>query len=136
MVDDEIGYRRVMQLMLEKSGYQVVLAADGVDAVAIYAQEGPQISVVLTDLVMPVMDGTSFIRVLRRLNPKVRVIACTGQTEELREDELAALGVMDFLVKPFNLPKLLQTLYAALRRGELGGRAGAPAASGGAAVKD
>jgi len=70
--------------------------------------------VVVTDLAMPVMDGPAFIRVLRRLNPQVRIIVMTGyQSKSSLPADLGVQGEAS-LSKPFNGPMLLQTLQRVL----------------------
>jgi CheY-like chemotaxis protein len=73
-----------------------------------------EVAVVLTDLAMPVMDGPTFIRVLRRLNPQVPIIAMTGyQSKSSLPADLGVPGEA-ILSKPFNGPMLLQTLQRVL----------------------
>jgi PAS domain S-box-containing protein len=115
VVDDESGLRIVTDAILTKHGYKVTLASDGAEAIAIYAREGHDLSAVLTDVVMPVLDGVALTRALRRLNPQVRIIASTGQGEDSRKDELRSLGVAAFLTKPYDTPKLLRTVHGVLR---------------------
>ena len=117
-VDDEPTIREATQRLLWRYGYDVRTAEDGVQAVGLYAQEGKEISLALVDLVMPLMDGLTLIRVLRTMNPEARLIACSGvadtrfQSEKTRE--LAGLGVAAFLSKPYTADKLLQTLHDVL----------------------
>jgi PAS domain S-box-containing protein len=111
VVDDEGALRIVTDAILTRSGYEVVLAADGAEAIAIYARQEKDIALVLTDVMMPLMDGVALSRALRRLNPEVKIIASTGQGEEPRKDELKSFGVDAFLTKPYSAPKLLKTIH-------------------------
>ncbi len=109
VVDDEAAVRQITRQTLEAFGYSVVLAADGAEAIATYASRKDEIAVVLTDIMMPVMGGHVVMAVLSRINPKVRIIATSGQnfsgeiagsTEQIRH----------FLPKPYSADVLLKKL--------------------------
>ena len=114
VVDDESAVREVTQLTLEAFGYRVLTAADGVEAVAIYARRGEEIALVLTDMMMPVMDGPSTILVLRKMNPAVRIIGASGLTANGHVVQADSLGVRHFLPKPFTAETLLKALKKVL----------------------
>ena len=111
VVDDEPAIRQVTQRLLEAFGYRVLSAVDGTEAVAIYARRSNEIAVVLTDMMMPVMDGPATIRELRKMNPAVRIIAASGLDASAH---IVALGITHFLPKPFATDRLLTTLRQAL----------------------
>jgi two-component system cell cycle sensor histidine kinase/response regulator CckA len=119
VVDDEISLRLVTELILRKYGYDVVVAADGAEAVMTYAMQAPQIALVLTDLCMPYMDGVALTGALRKLNPKVRIVAFTGEEKEVCLEKLKAYGVKDFLNKPFSTSSLLEAVHGALATQEV-----------------
>lgn len=106
VVDDEIAIREITKGTLEAYGYRALTASDGTEAVALYAQHKDEIKVVLTDLMMPYMDGPATIRALQKLNPKIRVIASSGLSESGRAIE----GVKMFLPKPYSAERLLKAL--------------------------
>ena len=110
VVDDEASVRLITRQTLEAFGYRVVLASDGAEAVAIFARQGAEIAVVLTDMMMPVMDGPATIQVLLRLNPKLPIIAASGLSADGRVTQAASLGVKHFLSKPSSADALLQVL--------------------------
>ena len=114
MVDDEESVRQVMRQLLECNGYRMIEAVNGTAGIVQYVAHQKKVQVVVTDLIMPVMDGPAFIRVLRRLNPQVRVIVMSGTQSKSRLP--ADLGVPDEarLAKPFSGAKLLQTLQRVL----------------------
>lgn len=114
VVDDEPSVRLITQKTLEAFGYQVVVATDGADALAIYARRGDEIAVVLTDMMMPIMDGSAIIRVLRKLNPAVRIIASSGLMHNERGAG-AGLGITHFLPKPYRADALLAAISACLQ---------------------
>jgi PAS domain S-box-containing protein len=114
VVDDEKSVRQVTRKLLERNGYRVIEAAEGADGITQYVAHQKEVQVVVTDLAMPVMDGPAFIRVLRRLNPQVRIIAVSGYQSKSRLP--ADLGVPGeaHLSKPFTGAMLLQTLQRVL----------------------
>ena len=116
VVDDEENIRQITQATLEKFGYRVVTATDGTDALAIYAEQRDQIALVLTDMMMPFMDGAATIRVLRKLSPELKVIAASGLTNVEQSAELKTLGVNASLEKPYTAEKLLITLAEVLNK--------------------
>jgi PleD family two-component response regulator len=69
VVDDEASILTITSQTLQAFGYRVLTATDGADAVAVYAQHKNEIAVVLTDMMMPVMDGPATIHALMRINP-------------------------------------------------------------------
>ncbi len=114
VVDDEAGVREVTEAVLRRHNYRVLLAADGTEGLALYAKRSAEISVVLTDVVMPFIDGVALTRALKRLDPNVKVIVSTGHAQHNRMAELKSLGVEGFLLKPFSAESLLQAVRSAL----------------------
>lgn len=115
VVDDEESIREITRGTLETFGYTVLTASDGTEALALYADKKNEIAVVLTDMVMPFMDGPATIRALQRMNPKVRIIAASGLGTGHRAGEGTLEGVSVFLNKPYTAEKLLKTLADVLR---------------------
>jgi hypothetical protein len=116
VVDDEESIREITRGTLETFGYSVVTASDGTEALAIYADKKNEIAVVLTDMVMPFMDGPATIRALQRMNPNVRIIAASGLGTGQRAGEGTLEGVAVFLNKPYTAEKLLKTLAQVLKK--------------------
>jgi two-component system cell cycle sensor histidine kinase/response regulator CckA len=114
VVDDEAAIREIAKQTLENYGYSVLTANDGAEAVALYAEHKDEIRAVLTDTMMPYMDGPATIRALYRLNPRVKVIATSGLDANADPVETAGAGVKAFLSKPFTAEKLLLTLAGVL----------------------
>ena len=115
VVDDEVAIREITKTSLEAYNYKVITACDGIEAIALYAEHRDEISIVLTDMMMPSMDGLTTIRTLRKINPQVKIIAISGLASG---DKLAAVigtGVKTFLSKPFTTQELLKTLDGLLR---------------------
>ncbi len=116
VVDDEFSIREITGQTLETFGYRVITANDGAEAVALYARQMQQIALVLTDMMMPVMDGTATIQVLRRLNPGVRIIAASGIDSGATLAHSVQAGVHDFLPKPYTAETLLKLIREVLDR--------------------
>jgi PAS domain S-box-containing protein len=110
VVDDEPNILGVTKMILEKHRYDVASASDGPEALAIFAQQMQAISLVLTDLSMPYMDGIALVRSLKKMRPNLSIVASTGQGEQAAVAELQSLGVNNFLTKPYNTERLLATL--------------------------
>ncbi len=117
VVDDETAVCRITQQTLEAFGYRVILSANGVEAVAVYAARRAEIAAVITDMMMPLMDGPATIRVLRKMNPAVRVIAVSGLAASDQATQAASLGVRHFLPKPYTAETLLRVLRETLSPG-------------------
>jgi CheY-like chemotaxis protein len=103
---------------LQAFGYRVLRATDGAEALAVYAAHKNEIAVVLTDMMMPVLDGRGFIRALRRMNPSVNIIAASGVTAEGAVAKATQAGVKFFLSKPYTAETLLKTLQECLHQPE------------------
>jgi two-component system cell cycle sensor histidine kinase/response regulator CckA len=115
VVDDEEAIRQITKGMLETFNYRVLTASDGTEAVALYAQNRAEVAAVITDMMMPFMDGPATIRALQKMNPKVRIIAASGLGASDKAAEAASVGVHTFLPKPYTAEKLLKALAALLR---------------------
>lgn len=114
VVDDEQSIREVTCKTLEMSGYRTVSAGDGAEALKVFDQHEKDIQVVLSDIMMPVMDGVKLIRALNRRNPGLHIIVSTGLSENEKLADLRGLGVSVQLDKPYTAEKLLMTLWKAL----------------------
>ncbi len=110
VVDDEQAIRAITQQTLEANGYRVLTAADGSEGVALFAEHRGSISVVVTDLSMPYMDGAPAIRAIQHLQADVPIIAISGLAQNGIAATLEETGVR-FLHKPFSAAKLLQLLH-------------------------
>ncbi len=116
IVDDEPLIRQVAQTILENHNYRTLLASDGIEAIAVYAQHKSEISAVLMDMMMPSMDGLTAIRTLQKLNPKVRVIATSGLASNFQLSEESRIDVKAFLAKPYTAKELLDALQKVVRK--------------------
>jgi CheY-like chemotaxis protein len=115
LVDDEEQARQITRRMLERNSYHVLDACNGQEALAIFERDPARIHLVVTDLMMPVMDGGQLICRLRERSPDVKIIAITGglsreEMANVMESESAA-----FILKPFGANILLETIRRVLR---------------------
>jgi two-component system cell cycle sensor histidine kinase/response regulator CckA len=114
VVDDEEAIRQITKGTLEAFGYRVLIASDGTEGIALYAQHKDDIRVVVTDMMMPFLDGPALIRALQKMNPNIKIIAVSGLAQNEKAAEAASIGVKVFLPKPYTAERLLTSLAAIL----------------------
>ncbi len=114
LVDDEPSVRLVVRQTLESLGYRVLSASDGSTAIGLYLERMEEIAVVLTDMVMPGMDGAATIRAIKDINPKARIVAASGMITEERVTQATEAGAVAFLRKPYTAHAMLDALHEAL----------------------
>jgi two-component system, cell cycle sensor histidine kinase and response regulator CckA len=114
VVDDEDLIRKVARIILEERGYRVMTAENGAEALSIYKERQTEIAVVVTDMMMPVMDGAALIRALAEINPQVAIISASGLLEINEERQTRFPAVKAFLPKPYAAEKLLAALAQVL----------------------
>ncbi len=114
IVDDEPQIRDITAAILSRHGYKVLIAGDGTEAVAVFASRMSEISVVVTDLRMPNLDGIGLANVVHHLNPAVRILAISGLSSGGSESEMQRFPG-SFLFKPFKAEALLEAVHALLQ---------------------
>ena len=114
LVDDEIAIQDITRTSLETHNYKTLIASDGIEAIALYAQNKDKISAVLMDIMLPTLDGLTAIRTLQKINPQVRIIASSGLMSDNKLSAVAAIGVNTFLLKPYTVNELLLSLQKVL----------------------
>lgn len=115
VVDDEESIREITRKTLEASGYKVLLAANGQEALDLFRPQCGQIALVVTDLMMPVMDGIQLMSELRKQYPKTRILATSGLSSQTSLSEQVP-GLADrFVAKPYSSPDFLREVHALLR---------------------
>jgi len=107
LVDDEPTVRRVTQKMLERAGFDVVTASDGLKAIDAYRKHSANIVCVLLDLTMPNMGGEETFRELRKLDPNLRIILSSGYGEKEITNRFVGKGLAGFIQKPYLAAKLV-----------------------------
>ncbi len=115
VVDDEETIRKLAKRTLERFGYRVLLAADGAEAVALYANQQQEIAAIITDMVMPVMDGPATIVALKAMNSDVKIISCSGHTSEGGVAKATNAGIRHFIPKPYTAETVLNALHEVLQ---------------------
>ena len=115
VIDDEAAIREITKETLLAYGYTVMTAGDGAEGVALFADNKENIKVVITDIMMPVMDGTAAILALKKINPNVKIIAASGLSAKWQITTPSDSNVLAFLTKPYSAEKLLKALATALK---------------------
>ncbi len=110
IVDDEDSMRDVTQRTLEAYGYTTQVASNGLEALTIYKEIGSRICLVLTDMMMPIMDGAELIQALKLLQPKVKIIGVSGIADHELVSQAVDSGICNFLSKPYTLDVLLGSI--------------------------
>lgn len=114
VVDDESRMRKIVRDFLEKQGYKVLEAGDGMEAMEIFYSE-KDIALIILDVMMPKMDGWETCRAIRR-DSKVPIIMLTARGSERDELQGFELGVDEYISKPFSPKILVARVSAILRR--------------------
>jgi CheY-like chemotaxis protein len=114
MVDDEEFITMLAEQVLSDDGYRVITARNGFQAIEIYRELKDQISLVILDFVMPVMDGADVFAELQVINPKVSVVLSSGFAEQDRLRGMLAKGLRGFIPKPYTQKKLLEQIRQTL----------------------
>ena len=111
VVDDESRMRKLIKDFLEREGYQILEAADGLEALDIF-YENKEIALIILDVMMPKMDGWGVCQEIRRMS-QVPIVMLTARSEERDELRGFELGVDEYVTKPFS-PKILVARVAAI----------------------
>jgi two-component system, cell cycle sensor histidine kinase and response regulator CckA len=112
LVEDEDTVRSFASRALATRGFKVLEASSGVEALEVMEREGGNVDLVVSDVVMPEMDGPTLLRHLRKRNPNIRIVFMSGYAEEAFRKNLTDENFV-FLPKPFTLKKLVETVKAA-----------------------
>lgn len=116
VVDDEAALARIVASYLEREGYEVLLAHDGLDALDQAATFRPE--VVILDIMLPGLDGIEVCNVLRQ-STDCYIVMLTARDAEVDKIQALAMGADDYLVKPFSPRELIARIKAMLRRPRL-----------------
>jgi DNA-binding response OmpR family regulator len=116
VIDDEQGIRNLLDTLLRRKGYDVVLAESGSKGLELFRRERPD--VIVLDLIMPEMTGLAVLRQIRSLDSKKPVIVLTGAGTAEAEQQVRALGVTEYVEKEFSLHRLGDALNRLLNNPE------------------
>ncbi len=114
LVDDEELVRDLGARILSKAGYQVLTATNGKEALDLFEKERRQLSLVILDLIMPVMGGKECIKELLKIDPQAKVLIASGFSADTSTDEILGLGAKEFVTKPFRFKELLRQVRKTL----------------------
>ena len=115
LVEDESEVRRVVRTLLAQSGYDVLEAANGKEALALAQGQGRSLALLLTDLIMPEgLNGLELANQLKSEKPQLKVVYISGYSTEVAGGKLGLQEGVNFLQKPFNAEHLLQTIRQSL----------------------
>ena len=115
-VDDEDMLVRTVPAMLERLGYEVTAMGDPVEALALFREHPADFNLVITDQTMPAMTGEKLAREMLAIRPGIPIILCTGFSESVREDRIRALGIREFIMKPFSTGEISEKIQSALKK--------------------
>jgi two-component system cell cycle sensor histidine kinase/response regulator CckA len=113
VVDDDARVREMTAAILSRHGYRVLTASDGTEAVAVFAARGSEISMIITDVRMPNLDGAALANVVLQLNPLVKILAMSGLSSGGQNSQMQRYAGA-FLYKPFKIEALLHAVHGLL----------------------
>ena len=106
LVDDEDIVLKIGKDMLERLGYKVMAFSNSTDALNVFRLEPKGIDLVVTDMVMPLMDGRTLAREIVKIRPDVPIILCTGYNDKVTSEDADRTGIKGFIMKPFMLREI------------------------------
>lgn len=112
VVDDEVGYREMIQMDLSDRGFNAFTAPGGAEALEILKKE--KIDLVVTDMKMPKMDGLDTVKAIKKNHPGIPIVLMTGYAVEERVEKALQLKATACLRKPFDIEDLTTVISAAL----------------------
>lgn len=115
VVDDERSVLKICATMVKQSGFSVITASDGADAVSTFTQRSAEIDLVLMDLTMPNMDGVTAMAELRRIKPDVKIILSSGFNEQELDERIVEQKPSGFIRKPYRMQILSEELQRVMR---------------------
>jgi len=116
LVEDEDNLRSMAARALTRQGYQVIEASTGLEALEVMEREQGKIDLVLSDVIMPEMDGPTMLREMRKSKPDIRIVFMSGYPSDAFQKGLGTDEDFAFLQKPFALPQLAQKVKEELSR--------------------
>ena len=114
IIDDDELILEMLSDLLDFLGYRSIMALDGFEGIDLYLKNIDEVKLVISDMVMPKMDGFETIKSLLKINPNLKIIMASGFETKYKIDKVMEMGVSDFLEKPYNTEKLLYAINKAL----------------------
>jgi DNA-binding response OmpR family regulator len=115
-VEDEVRQLELMRKSLEKAGYRVLVAMDGVEAIEIFLRHKHEISVVVLDLGLPKLNGWEALQKMRKVDPTLKPILASGYISSEMESALAGGELSALLMKPYRPDEILEKVSLAVLR--------------------
>ncbi|MBR5203067.1 MAG: response regulator transcription factor [Clostridia bacterium] len=116
IAEDEASIRDFVVINLKRSGYEVIEASNGEEAIEKFNSFSEQIDVVILDIMMPVVDGLEVCKYIREKNKRVGIIMLTARTQEMDKVTGLMVGADDYVTKPFSPSELMARIDAIYRR--------------------
>ena len=114
LAEDEIEINNLVSSYLKNEGYEVFPCFDGLEALKVF--ENNKIDIILSDIMMPNMDGFSLLEKIRKVNANIPIIFLTAKDDKLSKQYGYKLGIDDYITKPFDIDELVLKLRAITRR--------------------
>lgn len=113
IVEDDFDIQELLQNFLQEAGYEISIANDGIEAIALFSEE--PFDMILLDIMLPKIDGFSVCELIRKKSqiPIIMLTALNGEEEQIRGLDLQ---VDDYITKPFSMPVLIRKIAAVFRR--------------------
>lgn len=116
IVDDELNIRNLGKGILEEMGYRVLLAENGLEAVKLFEKSHHEISLVITDMMMPVMGGSEAMQQFKKINPEIPIIATSGRSSYICGKDQVPMYADRFIAKPFKSSELVCSVAELINR--------------------
>jgi CheY-like chemotaxis protein len=116
VVDDHPAVLEAVRLLLECKGYRVLAVAQGSEAVRLCTSQPGEVALVVTDMMMPGMDGVATVRALREVDPGLVFIGISGAVDSARLKEFSSADLVALLPKPFGADEMMEALEQALQQ--------------------
>ncbi len=114
LLDDELVQVQSVRAMLRRLGYEVVALTDGQEALTRFQSDPQAFDVLITDQTMPHLTGVKLAKEVLAIRPDLPIILCTGFSEAVDANEARALGIREFLMKPYSVRDMAETVRRAL----------------------
>jgi PAS domain S-box-containing protein len=119
LIDDEPLVRQVCEKMLRRLGYEVVIREDGAEGLDYYRDHWSSIDVVLIDMIMPKMGGIESLNEMKKINPALKAILCTGFSREDIAEKIKESHILGFIQKPYRFQELSEVVARVITFHEL-----------------
>jgi len=116
LAEDDDLVRDVTKRILKRAGYKVLIAANGKDALNLYAKKRDKISLVILDLIMPEMRGKECLEKLREIDPDAKILITSGYYTTEIAREITESGAAGFILKPYDFKQMLTKVREVLAK--------------------